>query len=283
MSRALNNIKIDEKGEIKKYTPISNGGKEGNYPPRIRKSHGEFLEKQFLSAWELANESTQERIAVSAPVRDGVYLEIKGKQGYDLLTKSLEDSRQHVRLLNIKKDDDEIISATVYVPNNKRDFFLKKINKYIETDNEAKVVSTIESINLAFVEALWTGDKKSIPEENQIWCEVWLRTESYEDYNQIIDEFFELCEIEHLQFKEQKIIFPERIVLGIRANFDDLSNLILSSSRIAEIRKMCTPVSFFYDLPGYEQREWIKELYERIDTSNKSDTSICILDTGVNN
>ena len=51
----------------------------------------------------MANELIKERVAVSAPVRDGVYLEIKGKQGYDLLTKSLEDIRQHVRLLNIKK------------------------------------------------------------------------------------------------------------------------------------------------------------------------------------
>jgi hypothetical protein len=83
MGRTLDNIKIDEKGEIKKYTPIGGGDKEGNYPARIRKSHGELLEKQFLSAWELANELIQERVAVSAPVRDGVYLEIKGKQGFD--------------------------------------------------------------------------------------------------------------------------------------------------------------------------------------------------------
>ena len=117
MSRTLNNIKIDEKGEMKKYTPINRGGSEGNYPTRNRKGHGEILEKQFLSAWELDNELIQERVAVSAPVRDGVYLEIKGKQGYDLLAKSLEDSRQHVRLLNVKKDDNEVISAIIYVPN----------------------------------------------------------------------------------------------------------------------------------------------------------------------
>ncbi|HCS10327.1 MAG TPA: hypothetical protein DIV40_02615 [Clostridiales bacterium] len=282
MGRTLDNIKIDEKGEIKKYTPIGGGDKEGNYPARIRKSHGELLEKQFLSAWELANELIQERVAVSAPVRDGVYLEIKGKQGFDLLTKSLEDIRQHVRLLNIKKENNEVISATVYVPNKKRDFFLKKINRYIETDEE-KVVSTIESINLAFVEALWIGDKESIPYKNSIWCEVWLRVESNEDYNRIIDEFFDLCKIENISFKEQKIIFPERIVLGVRADFEDLSKIIMFSSRIAEIRKMSTPVSFFYDLASYEQRERIKELSERIDTSKQSDTSICILDTGINN
>ena len=133
-------------------------------------------------------------------VRDGVYLEIKGKQGYDLLTKSLEDIRQHVRLLNIKKDNNEAISATVYIPNKKRDFFLKKINKYIETEGE-KVVSTIESINLAFVEALWIGDKESIPYKTPIWCEVWLRVEPNEDYNIIIDEFFELCKIVQIPFK----------------------------------------------------------------------------------
>lgn len=282
MGRTLDNIKIDEKGETEKYTPIGGGDKEGNYPARNREKHGEFLEKQFLSAWRLANELIQERVAVSAPVRDGVYLEIKGKQGYDLLTKSLEDIRQHVRLLNIKKDNNEVISATVYIPNKKRDFFLKKINKYIETEGE-KVVSTIESINLAFVEALWIGDKESIPYKTPIWCEVWLRVEPNEDYNLIIDKFFELCKIEQIPFKDQKIFFPERMVLGVRADFEDLSKIIIFSSRIAEIRKMSTPVSFFYNLDNYEQREWIKELSEQIDTSNQSDTSICILDTGINN
>ncbi|MGD9678322.1 MAG: S8 family peptidase [Vulcanibacillus sp.] len=283
MSRTLTNIIIDEKGETKKYAPINGGPREINYPTRDRVDHGRFLENQFLSAWKLADGFAQQRLAVSAPVRDGVYLEIKGKSGYDLITKSLENVGQHVRLLNVKKDDNEVISATIYVPNKKRDFFLKKINKYIETDDKEKAVSTIESINLAFVEALWIGDNKSIPYKNPNWCEVWLRVEPNENHSQIIDEFLNLCKIEQIQYKNQKISFPERIVLGIRADVNDLSRLIISSSRIAEIRKMCTPVSFFYDLPQYEQREWIKELSERLDISNQSNTSICILDTGVNN
>lgn len=282
--RTLTNIIIEEKGESQKYTPINRPGGEGNYPVRDnRAGHGRFIEAQFLSAWNLANELAQERIAVSAPVRDGVYLEIKGKQGYDLLTKSLENSGQHVRLMNIKKDADEVVSATVYVPNKKRDFFLKKINKYIETNNKEKVISTIESINLAFVEALWIGNNKSIPYKNPIWCEIWLRVEPDEDHDQVIKEFFNLCNMEQIQYKDQKIIFPERIVLGIRADINNLSKLILSSSRIAEIRKMCTPVSFFHKMYSYEQREWANELAGRINTDKRSNTSVCILDTGVNN
>lgn len=54
-----------------------------------------------------------------------------------------------------------------------------------------------------------------------------------------------------------KIFFPERVVLGVRADFEDLSKIIIFSSRIAEIRKMSTPVSFFYDLDNYEQKmDW---------------------------
>ncbi|HCJ56292.1 hypothetical protein [Lutispora sp.] len=66
----------------------------------------------------------------------------------------------------------------MFIPNNKKNFFLKKINKYKETDNKEKVIGTIENINLALVDALWIGSKSSIPKDAPIWCEIWLMTEA---------------------------------------------------------------------------------------------------------
>lgn len=148
MARNLKNIYIEEKGEGMKYTPVSSGGGESNYPVRTsRVRHGDLIQTQFNAAWERSEQELAERNVVSATAREGVYLEIRGKEGYDLLTKSLEDTRQKVRILNIRTDENGTVSATVFVPNAKRDFFLKKINKYKETENEGKVIGTIESIN----------------------------------------------------------------------------------------------------------------------------------------
>ena len=63
-----------------------------------------------------------------------------------------------------------------------------------------------------------------------------------------------------IPYKEQKIVFPERIVVGVKANKRQLSKLQIESSRITEIRKMVTPTSFFIELSQSEQREWAKDL-----------------------
>jgi hypothetical protein len=58
---------------------------------------------------------------------------------------------------------------------------------------------------------------------------------------------------------------------------------MLESGNLAEIRKMITPISFYTDMATWEQKEWITELEERLDVSKRSNTSVCLLDTGVNN
>lgn len=274
--RNLVNIHINEKAESKSYKPVNTRGSEGNFPLREDRSrHASYLQRQFDIAWKLANKLKVQKNAVSANTNDGVYLQIKGKEGHDLLTKSLENVAQHVRLYNVQEDENGITSSTVFIPNDKKNFFLKKINKYKETENKEKVVGTIESINLALVEALWIGNKSSIPVEVPTWCEMWLIAEVKEDSNAVVDEFFSICKKNRIPYKEQRIIFPEKIVVGVKANKKQLSNLQIESSRITEIRKMVTPTSFFVELSQPEQREWVKDLERRLDVAKMSNTSVC--------
>lgn len=90
-----------------------------------------------------------------------------------------------MRLCNVKTEDvgedQKITSSTVFVPENKRDFFVKKLNKYKETESGEKVIGTIESINLALVEALWMSERSEMPTTIPKWCEVWLMYDSNEE------------------------------------------------------------------------------------------------------
>lgn len=284
MNRNLNNIIIREKGEGLKYKPVSNGDSIKNYPPRdSRRMHGERIKSQFKRAWIEANRVSDDRVAVSAPTREGVYLQIKGKAGYDLLTKSLEDVRQGVRLSNIQHDESGVICATVFIPISKYDFFIKKINNYVESETGTEVVGTIESVNAALVEALWIGSKECIPKEKQEWCEIWLRYNMSEDAEVIKEELIALCKSVGIQTKKQHIVFPERLVMGIYSNINQLTFLLCHCSRIAEYRKMPTPTSFYTDLNPAEQREWSLDLKNRIELDKNVNTSVCLLDTGINN
>lgn len=288
MKLRLSNLYINKPGERFDYTPVSNNRGKSNYPPRSsRKLHAERLEADLRKAWEVAKKNQEKISTVSVPSRYGIYLEIKGKAGYDLITKSLENISQHVRLCNVKTEyvanDLKIISTTVFVPENKRDFFVKKLNKYKETEREEKVIGTIESINLAFVEALWMSKRSEMPTKVPKWCEVWLMYDSDEDIDKIINEFYGLCRENDIQYKDQRIIFPERVVLGVRANKKQLSELQWLSSRIAEFRIMVTPTSFFNKISVVDQRDFVNDLLKRLDFTLRSNTSVCLLDTGVNN
>lgn len=281
MKRSLQNIILEEKGESLKYIPLNGGGGEPNLPARAsRKEHANNLQKQLEKAWNSALDETKGIVATS--IRDGVYLQIEGKEGYDLISNSLEDARQYVRLLNICEENG-ITKATVFVPSKKQDFFIKKINKYAEKQRGLDVITTIEKINKAMIESLWVGNIDSIPRETSIWCEIWLRYEVNELPQNVTEEFWKLCSELKIEYKKKNIIFPERIVVLVKVNYDNLKHLMLASGKLAEIRKMVTPISFFTDLKTWEQKEWVSDLEKRIDVGNSSNTSVCLLDTGVNN
>lgn len=272
----LRNIRILQNKESFPFTPTGGGGGERKIPIRNRYNHASYLERQFEIAWE------ENKKIVSISDRNGIYLEIRGKDEYELITKSLEDSRQNVRLCNIK-----IIKgtkhATVFVPLNKKDFFIKKINSYREDYRNKDVIESIENINTAFVDALWT-DPRKIPEGNLEGCEVWLSVYKKETHQEVVTDFFNLCKELEVKYYEDYIEFPERAVVGIKANIEVLKKILLRSGNIAEFRKISTPADFFVkDNNRSEQREWIDDLISRTTFKEESSTSICILDKGVSN
>ena len=97
----------------------SSGGGSANIPQRDRKSHSEYLTSRFITIWKEQDDLKSERIAASIPTKEGFYIQFKGKVGCDLITKSLENIKKGIRLLNIKtieQTEGEETFATVYVP-----------------------------------------------------------------------------------------------------------------------------------------------------------------------
>jgi len=108
----LKNIK-----EAIHYTSTGSGPREQKIPLRDRARHSTKLRNQFDRAWKEANEIENKRKAVSLATKEGIYLEFKGSPDQELRTKSLEDRRYGIKLLNIRKEkvnEKEITCATIY-------------------------------------------------------------------------------------------------------------------------------------------------------------------------
>jgi len=282
-------IFLTDKPLSKKYVNPNNHGNKPNLPERDRASQSRALREKWEGIWNQAREIDERISAVSMPTRDGVYVEFIGKPGFDLMTNNLEARRSGIILRNIRSitDDDgqETIKATLFIPTNKRDWLLKKINEYAEEETKKgkpkndPLIRSIEDIRIALIESFWTDDKSLIPSDVPEWCEVWLT--SVNEAN--TDRFFENARSLGIEVGTRKITFPDRTVVLARVTKSQLSTLIEINPSIAEYRKAREAVQYFINIDNQEQTEWVRDLQSRLITDLSNDVAICLLDSGVNN
>ena len=176
-----------------------------------------------------ARSEEQKRVA-AIRYKDGVYLEFSSAADYDLATASLEAKKQGIRLLNIQTDQ-HTTRAVVYIPKGQENYFLKKVNAYATevspksgNPKNNNLVSSIEDVKLALVESFWFGKDEDMPNDIPLWCEVWLRYS--DDCESVITSFSQNCEELSIEIDTKRIVFPERVVVLIKANRQNLTDLI---------------------------------------------------------
>ena len=281
--KPLPHIFVKDAPNTNSYTSTRSGGKPPRIPDRDQNKHGNFLRSRFD---ELREQSKSEAVAVLD--RKGIYVEFQSKKNHDLITKSLESLKHGIRLLNIRKED-ETTFATVYIPSNKASIFLRKIDDYLHKETKtgkpknSNLINSIENIRLAVVRSFWRDTKKLLPDNNEAAkCEVWLQVSGDTTHEDAIMNFFKVCDRISIDYSEnQKIYFPERAVVMVQATHKNLEQLIESTDLIAEFRKVRETASFWVNEKPHEQREWAESLLKRLTYDEKSNVSICILDTGV--
>lgn len=265
------------------YVSRGKPGPKKRIPQRDVNVHANFLKRKFKEAY--TQSLTQNQVA-AIQYKEGTYLEFSSAQRHDLIVKSLENLTLGIRLLNVRTaEETETIRATVYIPNGKESFFINKVEKYLESYADTgkprfnELISSIEDVKLAFLDAFWIGKKEDMPTDTPVWCEVWLRVEDVK-FDEVESSFSTKCEELGIQYDEKSIKFPERLIKLIYATAVQLGELISRYANIAEIRRAPEIASFFEELNFREQREWADELLSRLDY-DFSNAAVCILDTGV--
>ena len=269
------------------FTNPRKGGHKPRIPDRNRSSHSAYLHQRLQETWE---EYERQRQAVVHVERHGAYIEFVSEPGFDLMIQSLEFLPSGIRIHNVRKEgegDLERTLATVYVPHEKRGFFLRKIQAYTtevvkssKKPKNANLVNSISDIHLAVLESFFRSDEKAlIPDDNAEWIEVWLSS----DQEEVVSGFETLLQNGNIEFAEGVLKFPERAVKLVLANRGQLEYLIESSDDIAEFRLGKEVASFYVEMENREQSDLVDALLERCRYDGDTDVFICILDTGVNN
>lgn len=284
------NIFLTQTSESMPYmSSPSRGG--GRIPEREVGWHASFIHKKLTDCY---NESLTQKQVAAIKYKSGTYLEFSSASEYDLTIKSLENRSQGIYLLNVQEDKDtQTIKATVYIPEGKESYFIKKIEDYADESKNTKsgnpknnnLVASIEDIKVALLDSFWVGQKDCMPKDTPEWCEIWLRYDYKADdkttWKVPEEDLNAICQSENIMIDEKRIIFPERIVKLVRANSEQLQCLISRCDFISEIRHSQEAVTFFEDLNNSEQKEWTQELLSRT-VYSKEGVSVCLLDTGIN-
>jgi len=293
MAKSYKHIFITGNVNSEKYKAPSTMGRQPRIPIRDRASQSQKLLRQFDAIWQAKAQLQQQREAEQIATREGTYISFTSAADHDLVTKSLEDLRKGIRLMNIKEipvgENHTQIRATVYVPNGKEGHFISKIQKYQQEETRkgepknASLVNSIEDVSIALLEGLWTDSLQLIPAENTKWCEVWLNVNTKDKLEQEqIAQFLITLERIGIEVKNNSIIFPERAVLLINANRQNLIELMLQCDLLAEFRAGQEPAGFWVNESSKEQQNWVEDLLQRIELID-SNIKICLLDSGVNN
>jgi hypothetical protein len=230
-------------------------------------------------------ESTQ---AVAHTERHGVYIDFVSEPGFDLVVKSLEVMRSGIRLLNVRKqqiDGTEQTLATVYVPHNRRAYFLNKIRAYAEEQTlggkpkNASLINSIFDIRRSVLESFWQDARELLPGNDPQWIEVWLS----DDQDPIVERFDALLRQNNIEPADGVLKFPERSVRVIRANRPQLEYLIDASDDIAEFRLAKEVASVILQMENREQIVRVRELLDRTRFNGDGEVAVTVLDSGINN
>ena len=270
------------------YTSRRGRGPARRIPQRNRAEHAARLQQRLEEAWHKADE----RKAVSVPDRHGLQLEVRGEPGYDLVFKSLEDRGSGILLLNVRTvgpQENPTVLATVYMPDDQRGRFLRKITQYAQEETAKKqlpknapLIESVSDIRLAVLESFWMDTLERLPGDEPSWVEAWLLV-GEPSKEQTLEQFRHLLDELGIEKASGEIDFPERTVVMIQANRDQLRRLIEASDNIAELRRAKELATYFLTLENVDQVEAARSLLSRTTFDQGTDVSVCILDHGVNN
>lgn len=216
-----------------------------------------------------------------------------GRRGEPLNFKSLDSSG--LKLLRYSESGrygslDE--RATLFATDRGVQALRKKVDQFVNEDTPVKIkedgshsggrprnadlVQSIKTITEAGLRALWQSPPDKFPDRpgEQTW-ELWL------DRNEA-NEFIAVASRAGVSFSEDRLKFPEDIVVIAKASRDLLGQVIRRTAGVRALAAPSVAADFFDGMDIQEQAEWVEELSDRTQRVGSDDPGyITLLDTGI--
>lgn len=273
----LKHIRIEAFAEARDYQRPNSGGAKRDYG-RETERHAEALKRGIAEAFAEAGTLLASRSAETEG-DPGAYVGFK--TAVDSPLPSLEWAREGIRLATADRSEDGSIAASIFVPDRSREHLEKKLSEY-GTNRTAKGnprhaprFDPVDQFFAVRLENLWV-DTRALPDGNDpIWWEVWCWPDR-------VQNLVARAEALNLLVSEDRLTFPERVVVYVYGSKSNISVAVASCDAVAEIRRGRDSAAFFSGLGIADQNSWVDEAFGRLEFDARADVALCILDTGVN-
>jgi hypothetical protein len=275
-------------------TPKKGGSGEVELPTREREAHAHKLIVQ-LEQLKLKERGLIDEQRAHGIETGGIQIEFLSDPGLTLKLESLEFQQRGIELCSTHQNDEGATTATVFIPEGKIDYFLKKIIDYKEKNTKPRedgtvspknqdLVESIADIKLAVLDALWTDGSALLPVNSNeaIWWEVWIRLSDTSDNMALFQEHARRLGLRLKDNTREIVKFIDRAIILAYGTKEVMARSILLLGVIAELRRAKEVGGFFTELTILDQREWVDDLFSRIQVNEDSDIYACLLDTGIN-
>lgn len=272
---------VEGGGQSEPYTSPRRGI-TGLPPARVRAAHARKLEQAIETAVADARSKMAAREEAVAEGERGFYLEFQIPVAERGAVDGLENKPKAIELVAVRPpaEGDEMVTATVFVPERSTDFFAKKIEEYRDRDTKTgnpkhqNLIARIEDVRLGAVRSLFTDDMSLFPPVGrQAWWEVWLRDARLETFRTVADRL-------NVAVKDHTISFPERDVVLALADEATMAHLVENTDAVAELRVAKDTPTLFLEMRAVEQAEWASDLAERVMPPSAMASAVCVLDSG---
>lgn len=257
--------------------------------PHDRKAHAQALRTALKGAEAQAMDRRQPQAVEIAGTIPGFYVTFESFPDIELALESLDPRRGevHPELRNVTKavvNGESIEFATVFVPDGKLGYFLKRIQQYEETAEADKtrnknLLDRVKSVGLASLPQLWTDPPDEFPTaEEPTWWEVWLRRRDGEEAARF--RAF-VGQREGMEVGPRTLGFADRLVILVRATPEQLATSLDVLDDLAELRKPRRSAGFIALEPAADQADWVDDVAGRMTSAAPNAPAVCVVDTGV--
>ena len=235
-----------------RYTSIPRGGPQQNSPPRPeRKTHADKLLSDLRRA-----ESKAKARQKKEPAREGIQfipMIFDESSDFVLEQKQLENTSPGARIVSAKERDGRK-EYLVAIPDSEVSKFADKFRAYRDDDTSAgnpkneKLSSSVGKIEAGELEDYWTGATEALPDPSKsLWWEMWLDSSNADE--DVERWFREAAATQKLLVSQQRVRFPDRLVILSYANFDQWRNFPGLLKYLAELREANIVAGEFTSLP----------------------------------